>query len=53
MDSFELNKIAGGLLATLLFTMGIGIVADALFKPKAPLVAGYALPAAEAAALTL
>ncbi len=49
MDSFELNKIAGGLLATLLFTMGIGIVADVLFKPKAPLVAGYALPAAEAA----
>ena len=49
MDSFELNKIAGGLLATLLFAMGVGIVADTLFKPKSPLVAGYALPAAEAA----
>jgi cytochrome c len=49
MDSFELNKIAGGLLATLLFTMGLGIVADALFKSKAPIVAGYALPSAEAA----
>lgn len=47
MDSFELNKIAGGFLAGLLFMMGLGILSDAIFKAKKPVVAGYALPAAE------
>jgi cytochrome c len=47
MDSFELNKIAGGVLATLLFMMGLGILSDAIFKAKQPVVAGYALPSAE------
>jgi cytochrome c len=50
MDSFELNKIAGGFLATLLFMMGLGILSDAIFKSKHPVVAGYALPTAEAGA---
>jgi cytochrome c len=49
MDSFELNKIAGAVLATLLFAMGLGILTEAIFKPKYPVVAGYDLPGAEAA----
>ncbi len=49
MDSFEFNKIAGAVLGTLLFAMGIGIVADMIYKPKGPVVAGYELPSAEAA----
>ena len=52
MDSFELNKIAGGLLASLLFMMGLGILSDAIFKAKHPVVAGYDLPSAEAGAAT-
>ena len=47
MDSFELNKIAGGVLASLLFMMGLGILSDAIFKAKQPIVAGYALPTAD------
>jgi cytochrome c len=48
MDSFELNKIAGGLLGTLLFVMALG---DAVFShPKLP-KPGYDLPAAEEASL--
>lgn len=49
MDSFELNKYAGALLGTLLFTMAISVLSDALFynpKPKTP---GYALASAQAA----
>lgn len=43
-DSFELNKVFGALLATLLFIMGLGIVADAIFSTHAPEKAAYALP---------
>lgn len=57
MDSFELNKIAGAVLGTLLFVMSIGMLASAVFAPQKPAVPGYALagaeeakPAAEAAA---
>ena len=46
MDSFELNKIAGATLGTLLFVMGLGFFSDALFSRPAPKVAGYDLPAA-------
>lgn len=49
MDSFELNKIAGALLGTLLFVMGLGMLGDVIFAPHKPVVAGYALPAAEEA----
>lgn len=49
MDSFEFNKVAGAVLGTLLFAMGLGMVADLIFKPKLPIVAGYELPSAEAA----
>ena len=52
MDSFELNKIAGALLGTLLFVMGLGMLGDILFAPHKPVVAGYALPAADDAPKT-
>jgi cytochrome c len=51
MDSFEFNKIAGAVLGTLLFAMGLGIVADVIFHQPRPL-AGYALPTGEPAAAT-
>lgn len=44
MDSFELNKIAGAVLGTLMFVMGIGIISGILFTQKKPAVPGYALP---------
>lgn len=49
MDSFEFNKIAGAVLGTLLFLMGLGIVTNAIFYVPAPKVPGYDLPAVEAA----
>lgn len=51
MDSFELNKIAGAVLGTLMFVLGLNIVAERLFENHAPKVPGYDLPqAAEASA---
>lgn len=51
MDSFELNKIAGAVLGTLMFVLGLSIVTDMMFASHAPAVPGYDLPqAAEAAA---
>jgi cytochrome c len=47
MDSFEFNKFAGALLATLLFVMGLGLFSDAIFSNPAPHKPGYALPGAE------
>ncbi len=41
----ELNKIAGAALGTLLFTMVLGISADAVYSPKKPEKPGYDLPA--------
>ncbi len=46
IDSFEFNKIAGAVLATLLFLMGIGIVSNAIYSPHAPEKSAYALPEA-------
>src|SRR6476469_878881 len=51
MHPFEFNKIAGAVLGTLLFAMGLGIVADVIFHQPKPAV-GYALPSAEPAAAT-
>jgi cytochrome c len=48
IDSFEFNKIAGAILATLLFLMGIGIVSNAIYTPHAPEKSAYALPEAAA-----
>jgi len=50
MDSFEFNKIAGGILGTLLFVMGLGILSDGLFAHPKMVKAGYELPAASEAA---
>jgi cytochrome c len=46
MDSFEFNKIAGAVLGTLLFVMGLGIFSDALFARTKLAKPGYDLPAA-------
>lgn len=49
MDSFQLNKILGAILGTLLFVMGCGFLAEAIYNPITG-GAGYVLPeAAEAA----
>ena len=47
MDSFELNKIAGAVLGSLLFIMGLGVISDALFAAPHMAKPGYPLPAAE------
>ncbi|ACA16116.1 cytochrome c class I [Methylobacterium sp. 4-46] len=46
MDSFELNKVAGAVLGTLLFAMGTGFLAELIYKPKPAGDRGYALAAA-------
>ena len=45
MDSFELNKIIGAILGTLLFVMGIGFLAEAIYAPAHGSGPGYDLPA--------
>ncbi|ACL55554.1 c-type cytochrome [Methylobacterium nodulans] len=47
MDSFELNKVAGAVLGTLLFAMGTGFLAELIYKPKPAGDHGYPLPAAQ------
>jgi cytochrome c len=44
--NFEANKVAGAVLGTLLFTMGLGIVSEEIYAPAAIAKAGYDLPAA-------
>lgn len=48
MDSFEFNKIAGGILGTLMLTMMLGIFAHMIFAPNTPAKPGYDLPSAAA-----
>lgn len=48
MDSFEVNKVAGGVLGTLLATMGLGLFAGWLYSPGEPAKPGYDLPLAAA-----
>ncbi len=50
MDSFELNKMAGAFLGTLLFAMGLSVVSSAVFSRPHMHEPGYALPAATEAA---
>jgi cytochrome c len=45
MDSFELNKIIGAILGTLLFVMGVGFLAEAIYEPAHGTGPGYDLPA--------
>jgi cytochrome c len=47
MNSFELNKIIGAILGTLLFVMGVGFVAEAIYAPIEGRGPGYALPEPE------
>ncbi|MBV9077906.1 MAG: c-type cytochrome [Methylobacteriaceae bacterium] len=47
MDSFELNKIMGAVLGTLLFAMGLSIFSQVIYTPKKPAVPGYDLPVPE------
>ena len=50
MDSFEVNKVLGGLLGTVFVVFSVGLVSDALFASHAPEKPGFAIEAAEAAA---
>ena len=50
MDDLGFNKIAGAVLGTLLFVMGLGIVSNGLFTPTKPAKPGYELATAEPAA---
>ncbi len=47
MDGFEFNKIAGAVLGTLLATMGLGLVAEAIFHTSAPEKQGFVIATAE------
>jgi len=49
MDDLAFNKIAGAVLGTLLFVMGLGIVSNAIFSAEKPKKAGYELSSGEAA----
>lgn len=50
MDSFELNKIAGAVLATLTLTLGLGIVSEILFTSEAPAKPGFDIAVQEGGA---
>jgi cytochrome c len=47
MDSFELNKVIGGLLGTVFVVFSVGLVSDALFASPSPEKPGFAIEAAE------
>jgi cytochrome c len=47
MDSFELNKVLGAVLATCLFLLSLNIAAGALFSAPKPEKPGYAIAVAE------
>ncbi|WP_029350018.1 cytochrome c family protein [Bosea sp. 117] len=49
MDSFEVNKIAGAVLGTLTFTLGLSIFAEALFHQNPPAKPGFEIAVKEAA----
>ncbi len=48
MDSFEVNKIAGAVLGTLLLTMALGLFSGFVYAPPVPTKPGYDLPLAAA-----
>ncbi len=49
MDSFELNKIMGAVLATCLVLLSLNITANAIFAPHKPAKPGYDIAVQEAA----
>jgi cytochrome c len=48
--NIETNKIAGAVFGSLLFVVGVNVIAGGLFAPNKPAVPGYDLPAPEEAA---
>lgn len=50
MDSFELNKILGAVLATCLVLLSLNIAAGAIFAPHKPAKPGFDIPVPEVAA---
>ncbi len=48
MDSFEFNKIAGAVLATLLIVLGLGNLSGIIYHSEPPEKPGYAIEVAEA-----
>jgi len=44
LDTFELNKIAGAFLGTLLFAMWLNVISSAIFTPAKLVKPGYPLP---------
>lgn len=48
MDSFELNKLIGALLAVIFVVFSVSIVSDSIFATHAPETPGYAIEVAEA-----
>ena len=47
MDSFELNKVAGAVLGTCLFAVGLVILGEMVFEPERPEKPGYEIAVAE------
>lgn len=47
MDSFEMNKVIGGLLGTVFVVFSVALVSDALFASPAPEKPGFVIEAAE------
>ncbi|PDQ17708.1 cytochrome c family protein [Mesorhizobium sanjuanii] len=47
MDSFEINKLIGGLLGTVFVVFSVGLVSDALFASPAPEKPGFIIEATE------
>ena len=45
--NIETNKIAGAVFGTLLFAVGLNVVAEGVFSPEKPAIPGYDLPAPE------
>ncbi len=53
MDGFELNKILGAVLGTLLITLALNIAASGLFSPHKPEKPGYDIAVTETPASTV
>lgn len=49
MDSFEFNKIAGAVLGTLVFVLGMNFVSELIFHTEPPETPGYVIEVADAA----
>ncbi|MEM8811377.1 MAG: cytochrome c family protein [Pseudomonadota bacterium] len=52
MDSFELNKIAGAILGSLVLVLGVEFLSELIFHSERPETPGYVIEVAEAATET-